>query len=75
VSTDPTEQATIDFLVDNGYTRFVSVWEPGGKYNNPIDTLYNVVNYPTTFVIDRKGVIRWVIHPLNLTGEMVESLL
>ncbi len=75
ISTDETEKATIDFLTENGYTQFISVWEPGGKYNNPIDSLYEVHEYPTTFVIDREGIIRWVIHPLNLTADMVESLL
>ncbi len=75
ISTDVTEQAAVDFLTENGYTRFLSVWEAGGKNGNPIDATYDVTSYPTTFVLDRQGVIRWVIHPLNLTGDMIESLL
>jgi peroxiredoxin len=79
VSTDTVEQDSIDFLAQNGYTDFISVWEPGGKYT-PIAELYGVlsggsVGIPHTFVFDRQGVIRWVGHPLNLQPEFVESLL
>jgi thiol-disulfide isomerase/thioredoxin len=75
VSTDLVEQDAVDFLTSGGYTQFVSVWEPGGKNGNPIDALYDVTQYPTTFVIDKQGVIRWVGHPLHLTGAMIEVLL
>ncbi|MCK5247650.1 redoxin domain-containing protein [Candidatus Bipolaricaulota bacterium] len=76
ISTDIVEQDAIAFLATNGYTQFVSVWEPGGKNGNFIDLLYgNVVLYPTTFVLDRQGVIRSVGHPLSLTGAMLEILL
>jgi len=79
VSTDAVEQDSIDYLAQNGYTDFVSVWEPGAKYT-PIAELYGVlsggsVGIPHTFVLDRQGVIRWVGHPLNLQPEFVESLL
>lgn len=79
VSTDTVEQDSIDYLAQNGYTDFVSVWEPGGKYTR-IAELYGVlsggsVGIPHTFVLDRQGVIRWVGHPLNLQPEFVESLL
>jgi peroxiredoxin len=79
ISTDTVEQDSIDYLAQNGYTDFVSVWEPGGKYT-PIAELYGVlsggsVGIPHTFVLDRQGVIRWVGHPLNLQPEFVESLL
>ena len=79
VSTDTVKQDSIDFLAQNGYTDFVSVWEPGGRYT-PIAELYGVlsggsVGIPHTFVLDRQGVIRWVGHPLNLQPELVESLL
>ncbi len=77
VSTDPVEQDAIDFLAENNLTQFISVWEPGGKYANPIDVLYNVTNYPTTFLIDRQGVIRWISigSPGTLTDRFLESLL
>ena len=79
VSTDTVEQDSIDFLTQNGYTDFVSVWEPGGRFA-PVAELYGVlsggsVGIPHTFVLDRQGVIRWVGHPLNLLSEMIESLL
>ena len=77
VSTDIDEQDTIDFLATNGLTQFVSVWEPGGKRGNPIDLLYEVTLYPTTFILDRQGVIRWIStgYPLTVTDAMLESLL
>jgi len=78
VSTDISEQDTIDFLATNGLTQFISVWEPGGKNGNPIDLLYgNVVYYPTTYVLDRQGVIRFISigYPATFTEAMLESLL
>lgn len=77
VSTDPVEQDAVDFLNSNGFTQFVSIWEPGGKYANPIDVLYDVTNYPTTFVLDRQGVIRWISigYPGTLTEDILEGLL
>lgn len=76
VSTDIVKQDAIDFLTSRGFTQFISVWEPGGKNGNFIDLLYgNVKLYPTTFVLDRQGVIRWIGHPLNLTGAMLEVIL
>ncbi len=79
VSTDQEEQDTIDFLNDNGYTDFISVWEPGGKYGSPITKLYGVdsplVGIPRTYVLDRQGVIRYVGHPMNLTDEFIQGLL
>jgi peroxiredoxin len=75
VSTDPVEQDAIEFLQTHGYTQFISVWEPGGKHGNPIDQLYQVTSYPTTFILDRQGVIRWITHPSSLTGALIEALL
>jgi len=80
ISTDSTEQTSIDYLADNGYDDFISVWEPGGKYT-PIAQLYGVlgggnVGIPHTFLIDRQGVIRFRGHPtLDLTESMIEALL
>ena len=79
ISTDTVEQDSIDYLAQNGYTNFVSVWEPGGRYT-PIAELYGVlsggnVGIPHTFVLDRQGVIRWRGHPLGLAPEMIEALL
>jgi peroxiredoxin len=66
VSTDSAEQDAIDFLASNGFKDFVSVWEPGGKYN-PIAQLYGVLGGGDV------GVIRYVGHPLDLTGPMIEA--
>jgi peroxiredoxin len=79
ISTDTVEQDSIVFLTQNGFTDFVSVWEPGGKFT-PVAELYGVlsggsVGIPHTFVLDRQGVIRWVGHPLDLLPTTIESLL
>ncbi|MBU0595056.1 redoxin domain-containing protein [Candidatus Bipolaricaulota bacterium] len=79
VSTDGVEQDTIDYLTQNAFTRFVSIWEPGGKYT-PIATLYGVlsggdVGIPHTFLLDRQGVIRYAGHPMYLTPALIEPLL
>jgi len=79
ISTDTAEQDSIDFLAQNGFTDFVSVWEPGGRFT-PLAELYGVlsggsVGIPHTFVLDRQGVIRWVGHPLDLLPTIVESFL
>ena len=75
VSTDLDKQDSIDFLDSRGFDAFVNLWEPGGKNGNPIDLQYNVTFYPTTYVLDRQGVIRFIGHPNYLTGEYLESLL
>lgn len=80
ISTDVVQQTSIDYLADNDYEDFVSVWEPGAKYT-PIAQLYGVlsggsVGIPHTFVIDRQGVIRFRGHPtLDLTDGVIEALL
>jgi len=79
VSTDSAEADAVDFLQTNGFTRFLSVWEPGGKSGNRIAQLYGVsssdVGIPRTFLIDRQGVIRFVGHPLDLSEALLESIL
>lgn len=79
VSTDSAEQDSIDYLAQNGFTQFISVWEPGGRYT-PIAALYGVlsggdVGIPHTFVLDRQGVIRYAGHPMYLTPALIETLL
>jgi len=79
ISTDDIEQDSIDHLAQNGFDRFVSVWEPGGKYT-PVASLYGVlsggdVGIPHTFLLDRQGIIRYAGHPMFLTAEMIQPLL
>jgi len=79
VSTDDFEHDAVDYLDQNGFTRFVSIWEPGAKYT-PIAQRYGVlsggpVGIPHTFVLDRQGIIRYAGHPMFLTPAMIESLL
>jgi peroxiredoxin len=75
VSTDLDKQDAIDFLTSNGYTDFISVWEPGYKSQNPIAQLYQVNRFPHTFLLDRQGVIRYAGHPDDLPSALIESLL
>jgi len=79
VSTDLKEQDAVNYLDGTGLSRFISLWERGGKSGNPIAQLYNVssgdVGIPRTYVIDRQGVIRFVGHPADLSPGFVEALL
>jgi uncharacterized protein (TIGR03435 family) len=36
---------------------------------------FGVQMYPTTFLIDEKGILRWVGYPSNLTAEMLEAVI
>src|SRR5690606_31042019 len=36
---------------------------------------FGVQLYPTTFLIDENGILRWVGYPSNLTAEMLEEVL
>ncbi len=36
---------------------------------------YGVNGYPTTFLIDKKGVLRWKGYPSHLTGEIIDLVL
>jgi len=80
VSTDTVELSATDYLDGKGYSDFISVWEPGGKYTS-VALVYGVlgggdVGIPHTFLIDRQGVIRFAGHPLlDLTEAMIEALL
>lgn len=78
-STDVLEETSVDFLEQNGYADFISLWEPGGKAGSPITQLYGVatkdVGIPRTFLLDRQGVIRYVGHPADLAEDLIEGLL
>lgn len=80
ISTDALEQTSADYLSEEEFDRFISVWEPGAKFT-PVAQLYGVlsggnVGIPHTFLIDRQGVIRFRGHPtLDLDDSMVEALL
>ncbi len=77
VSTDELEQESIDYLAGEGFDEFVSVWEPGGKRASPITLLYGIDDQPIprSFVLDRRGVIRFVGHPTDVGATEIEPLL
>jgi thiol-disulfide isomerase/thioredoxin len=50
-------------------------WYDGEEIRGPIETAYNVQQWPTVYVIDQKGVIRFIdVHEKKL-GDAVEALL
>src|SRR5436305_11729029 len=44
-------------------------WWDGGSTNGPIATSYNVSGWPTIYVIDHKGVIRFI----DIRGDNLEE--
>ncbi|MBN1859327.1 redoxin domain-containing protein [Candidatus Bipolaricaulota bacterium] len=77
VSTDEIEQDSIEYLADEGFEEFISVWEPGGKRASPITILYEMDDQPIprSFILDRRGVIRYVGHPTDIGATEIEPLL
>lgn len=77
VSTDEIEQESVDFLDREEYDGFISIWEAGGKRNSPITILYEMDDQPIprSFVLDRRGVIRFVGHPTEIGSREIEPLL
>jgi alkyl hydroperoxide reductase subunit AhpC len=50
-------------------------WYDGEEIRGPIETDYNVQQWPTVYVIDQKGVIRFIdVHEKKL-GDAVKALL
>jgi hypothetical protein len=50
-------------------------WWDGGGTDGPIQTSYNVSSYPSIFVLDHKGVIRYVDVREKELDEAVDKLL
>lgn len=52
----------------------VHTWDPAGSAN-PVSEMYNIQALPTSFLIDRKGVIHSRDPDANKLAETVETLL
>ena len=51
------------------------LWDRGGTRTSPIQIAYNVQHWPTTFVVDRSGVIRYIdVHGHDLDRAVDELL-
>jgi peroxiredoxin len=70
---DRTPSAAITFLERYGYTSFVLAWESDAS--KPTMTAYGVAVTPTSFLIDRTGVIRYTGHPSGLSDQFIQRWL
>jgi peroxiredoxin len=50
-------------------------WFDGGDTHGPIQTAYNVSHWPTTYVLDHQGVIRYIDVPEKELDEAIDNLL
>jgi thiol-disulfide isomerase/thioredoxin len=50
-------------------------WDEGETRNGPIQIAYNVQQWPTVYLLDRAGVIRFIDPPVDELDKAVESLL
>ncbi len=70
---DRSPSAAVAYLDRYGYTNFVLAWESSAS--RPTMAAYGVAVTPTTFLIDRTGVIRYSGHPVGLTDEFIRRWL
>jgi hypothetical protein len=50
-------------------------WWDGGSMDGPIQTAYNVIQWPTIYVLDAEGVIRYIDVREKVLDEAVDKLL
>ena len=67
-------QDASSFFAKEGYTDFVSLYEPDGLDQRPSDA-YNVHGVPHTLLIDRYGVIRYTGSPENIDDAVIAPFL
>ncbi len=70
---DRSPASATTFLNEYGYRNFVLAWESSGS--RPTMAAYGVAVTPTSFLIDRTGVIRYAGHPSGLSNALIESWL
>ena len=66
INSDP--KATLDKLIKEETVTWECVWD-GGTTRGPIATEWNVTGWPTIYILDHEGVIRFK----NLRGEAMEK--
>ena len=67
-------QEASSFFAKEGYTDFVSLWEPDALTERPSD-VYKVGSVPHTLLIDRYGVIRYTGSPENIDAAVIAPFL
>ncbi|MBN1859151.1 redoxin domain-containing protein [Candidatus Bipolaricaulota bacterium] len=70
VSVDRTEARMVDALTDMGVLDSLHLWG-SREASQEVKALYGVLGIPHTFLIDRKGVIRFSGDPEDLTEAMI----
>lgn len=70
---DRSPSAATMFLNEYGYRDFVLAWESSSS--RPTMAAYGVVVTPTSFLVDRTGILRYAGHPSGLTDVLIQSLL
>lgn len=70
---DRSPGAATTFLNEYGYRNFVLAWESSSS--RPTMAAYGVVVTPTSFLVDRTGIIRYAGSPSGLTHALIESWL
>ena len=71
VNLDKTKAAAIGFMKTAGITFSVLY----GAENRKISAAYGVRGIPATFLIDKKGIIRYSGHPMGLKESVIADLL
>ena len=61
-------------VIDKNQLTWRSWWD-GGSTDGPIQTAYNVSHWPTIYVLDHKGVIRYIDVRDKKLDEAIDSLL
>ncbi len=67
-------QDATNFFAKEGYTDFISLYEPDGLNKRPSD-VYDVHGVPHTLLIDRYGVIRYSGYPDKIDAAMIAPYL
>jgi hypothetical protein len=61
-------------IVEKNNITWRSLWD-GGDTHGPIQTAYNVSHWPTIYLLDHEGVIRYIDVPEKELDEAIDKLL
>jgi hypothetical protein len=73
INSDDKRDEVMEIIARNGLT-WRSWWD-GGATDGPIQTAYNIAKWPTIFVLDHKGVIRYIDVRDKALEEAIDKLL